>query len=681
MLTNKYLKYSPEITLEIFTLIYNKLIECGLKSNSINVTYGYFSNKYPFLTICDVRYFFTRQKDSEDLLNKTETTVQEILGYDPFVKDDFVLPEKWYIEVGHNSLEINKWKKTTAWKSPAESFKYVDYRGVGIMSTSDLSHCTKITFDQFKKYVLKTTEQPKVMETKVESKDVIPEYVECINKSEGFTIGKIYKTDETSSKDWYNFNLNDSFPTGSFPKNFKPSTKEAFNAQNKPKPIEKWSVGTYVLFLKDLRHVKAGHIDVINKSLNKDGCIYLEKYLILDTDRERQNTVKWFATKSEAEEFAKTLVNPIEDTIECEKCNGIGKVMIAKLYPNGHTEVNEECPACGGEGIIDKPKQPLKQAVHCKTQEEWDFVKNKIDRNNDWQEDYPCQILVGKTPWKGGIQFCIDEGIQILSFQEWCDLNGYKMDNKFKFEIGKWYIFDWKFNKKGKVLLKVSGIRDTCIETNNRVYLWDNSVGRGRNGYLIGEMSNIKELSIEEIQQYLPDNHPDKIRPSNNLEDMNITELHEKGLIKDFFYEVIGESIIEDALDEDGDLCEYGKFDSMNCIGISCSECLLHKNNRSKLTELLKPKESNDFKVGDRVIGWHLPGSDLNVTPWVIGRIQGEYAFPTGHSLYCTYFKDIRHISESKEQLFPIFEEKSSIQIKEIEIKQNYFIDFKDPYS
>jgi hypothetical protein len=29
---------------------------------------------------------------------------------------------------------------------------------------------------------------------------------------------------------------------------FKPSTKEAFDAQNKPKSIEKWSAGSYVVF-------------------------------------------------------------------------------------------------------------------------------------------------------------------------------------------------------------------------------------------------------------------------------------------------------------------------------------------------------------------------------------------------------------------------------------------------
>jgi hypothetical protein len=36
----------------------------------------------------------------------------------------------------------------------------------------------------------------------------------------------------------------------------------------------------------------------------------------------------------------------------CENCNGEGTVMVAKLYPNGHTEVNEKCPECDGDGEI-----------------------------------------------------------------------------------------------------------------------------------------------------------------------------------------------------------------------------------------------------------------------------------------------------------------------------------------
>ena len=41
-----------------------------------------------------------------------------------------------------------------------------------------------------------------------------------------------------------------------------------------------------------------------------------------------------------------------EETI-CETCNGTGQVMVAKLYPSGHTEVKEDCPDCNGTGYIE----------------------------------------------------------------------------------------------------------------------------------------------------------------------------------------------------------------------------------------------------------------------------------------------------------------------------------------
>lgn len=37
---------------------------------------------------------------------------------------------------------------------------------------------------------------------------------------------------------------------------------------------------------------------------------------------------------------------------ECENCGGEGRVMIAKMYPSGHTEVWETCEECWGEGYV-----------------------------------------------------------------------------------------------------------------------------------------------------------------------------------------------------------------------------------------------------------------------------------------------------------------------------------------
>ena len=75
-----------------------------------------------------------------------------------------------------------------------------------------------------------------------------------------------------------------------------------------PKPIEKWSIRSYVVFLKNVGNTKAGHIDVITKIIDVMS-VYLEKYLTLSISRESKGEIKWFATEAEAEVFAETLIS------------------------------------------------------------------------------------------------------------------------------------------------------------------------------------------------------------------------------------------------------------------------------------------------------------------------------------------------------------------------------------
>src|SRR5574343_1318372 len=84
----KYLEYEPKITLEIFTLVWNRLIELGYKSfngATIEERYDEFKGRYG--------YFRTTQ-DHPNEFNcynngwpHTKTTVEEILGYNPFIKE------------------------------------------------------------------------------------------------------------------------------------------------------------------------------------------------------------------------------------------------------------------------------------------------------------------------------------------------------------------------------------------------------------------------------------------------------------------------------------------------------------------------------------------------------------------------------------------------------------------
>lgn len=80
--------------------------------------------------------------------------------------------------------------------------------------------------------------------------------------------------------------------------------------------IEKWSVGSYVVFCKNFTSVcPIGFVDKIITGLDAMGCVHLEKYLTLNINRENYGVVKWFATKQEAEAYAKTLttVTDMED--------------------------------------------------------------------------------------------------------------------------------------------------------------------------------------------------------------------------------------------------------------------------------------------------------------------------------------------------------------------------------
>ena len=565
MLRNRYLKYSPEITPEIFTLVWDRL-----KSMFPNATIYDWVKTYNFDTFKRHGYISIWGSgkccfginNNTGVGNDSETTVQEILGYDPFVKE-FVLPEKWCIKCTPESKEsLNKWTGFS-W-----TYTYIYFDGKRKAWSKDFyDKCVEITFEQFKKYVLKES-----IDT---SKEVIPEYVECIIDTwsdNDSNLGKIFKVDGIEKDSAY-VNGCCVYGSNSWQRNFKPSTKEAFDAQNKPKSIEKWSVGSYVVFYKESSYyMPIGTIDKITECINSSEFTYCENYGPLSIDRETRGEIKWFATKSEAEEFAKKLVESVKHN----------------------------------NGILDAVE--VKQAVHCTTQEEWDFVTEKLGYKwanySKWSSYLNSTCINLNKPGFGTADVAYT-GYQILSFREWCDLNGYKMEKEVKFEVGKWYKLNFK-SQPSNYLLKCIKLNEKSFYYSQYIILDKSKLSNSKVSYgpysidMIGDV-----VPIEEIQQYLPNGHPDKIKPINSLADMSITELHEKGLIKDFFYEVIGESDIEDALDKDDDLCEFSEFEAKNCALMSCSNCLLHRDNKSKLADLLKPnkpKESSDFKVGDCIV-------------------------------------------------------------------------------
>ena len=81
-------------------------------------------------------------------------------------------------------------------------------------------------------------------------------------------------------------------------------------------------------------------------------------------------------------------------------------------------------------------------AVECKTQEEWDFACDKYNKPSSTKKDFPkfntFDYTFKFTGWFTSERY-IQKGYQILSFQEWCDLNGYKM-TKTRFKKGDYVV-------------------------------------------------------------------------------------------------------------------------------------------------------------------------------------------------------------------------------------------------
>ena len=82
----------------------------------------------------------------------------------------------------------------------------------------------------------------------------------------------------------------------------------------------------------------------------------------------------------------------------------------------------------------------------------------------------------------------------------------------FKPEVGKWYSFNWDYSGKDHIVIaKIKKVEEDYFAVSWRSYSWLDKSYSDSDAYRFKDISNIKELSIKEIQPYLPIGHPDKI--------------------------------------------------------------------------------------------------------------------------------------------------------------------------
>lgn len=288
-----------------------------------------------------------------NFMSNKEVPLEEIQKYlpeghpDKIVKE-FVLPEKWYIvRTEANYQVINKWFNANhpigvEWTGTLGNMNSPRCKDqVPNMSKDYLrdNGYTEITFDQFKKYVLKEN----INEVKEE---VRPNFINCKIwigdnpelcrkvQEKLFELGYTWNgekgvryLDSTCLFIWDDSYLawsgNDQLYFTSDPK------REIFLKDlgiKEDKPIEKWSVGSYVVWLIELRsfEIKVGTIDEISEAVNSRGMGSTKLFGSTAFLQRNNKDLKWFPTLQEAQKFSDELLGKtktnlsIKDLVEGE---------------------------------------------------------------------------------------------------------------------------------------------------------------------------------------------------------------------------------------------------------------------------------------------------------------------------------------------------------------------------
>jgi len=89
-----------------------------------------------------------------------------------------------------------------------------------------------------------------------------------------------------------------------------------------------------------------------------------------------------------------------------------------------------------------KESEPIKEAVHCPTQEEFDYVTEKL--GYEWRLIHPFDIYTTDSCIEIGFKCCGRkddfEGYIILSFQEWCTENNHEGLKPWVAQAGDWIV-------------------------------------------------------------------------------------------------------------------------------------------------------------------------------------------------------------------------------------------------
>jgi len=378
-----------------------------------------------------------------------------------------------------------------------------------------------------------------------------------------------------------------------------------------PKEAEEWGEGTYVVIIDNYHSVDIGDVHKIGFNIFKD-CIDIEES-VGKTCFPNKDYCKWFATKQEAEEFAKALKEPVtsERYIKTmEFFNQLREPERSQAIANYDEEYNNVIPDklfkalnCGFEWMISpeghnywnnindnikdktyfKEPKPTQEAVHCPTQEEFDYVTEKLGYK--WSLTYPFDKYTTDSCIRIGVQ-CYGrksdfEGYVILSFQEWCTKNNHEGLKPWVAQVGDWvYVIDKHTACKlanGSIVQCV----DTCPRVSSRAFTKKNG------GYWLEPFSYRKatQAEIDSVNKG-SDYDIDKPQWTYNNWYVEVSSQEEADMVieaADKMYGKTSRSGIKPAYTEDW---KYVSYDNGNYF------CPLNTKNLSKSA---KPRPISDF--------------------------------------------------------------------------------------
>lgn len=452
------------------------------KRTDYNQLYGETISNNGLYTNSDISGWANTDFENQALKHGPLTDLTEIQQYLPHGHPDKIivskelteLPEKWCIKVEGDysrSLEVYKWR----------GFEWYDSGYICNNSDKEWFNIipggyTEITFDQFKKWVLK--EEKTMDKIEVFPGIYVGDVVVSLKlRPDTRRYGDILKVLEKSHKGTLYYNSSTCSDKSS---EWRKATKEEEEAYSKGirniseiiSKITKLEEGKYYYvnwMYNDTKYI----FKYINNHENK--CINLlsNTYYNNGSFNSPQNWKEIrFATKEEQEwldrcistdkfvpkeEIKKSLVGRYLKALVDRPDGGsvkkgeVGKIIIITIdgIPNtvnfpsqSNYSVAKTTYEQGSyyelmpEGFTpEQEKKYVDEAVHCKTQEEWDFVNSKLESHlklpsSTWSSYKERQAKCLNKGQHCSIDWYSKNGYKVYSFEEWCTKFNHKMGSK-----------------------------------------------------------------------------------------------------------------------------------------------------------------------------------------------------------------------------------------------------------